>query len=67
MATTGETASIPSNQTGNSGSPKLKGIWKEIKRSEFYQTNGWTVLRFWDFEVKRELEACLKMILNYLH
>ena len=30
----------------------------------FYQSKGWTVLRFWDFEVKGELDYCLKMILN---
>ncbi len=29
-----------------------------------YRSKGWTVLRFWDFEVKEELGVCLKTIIN---
>lgn len=32
----------------------------------FYKAEGWKVLRFWDFEVKGELEVCLKKISNSL-
>ncbi|SFB40198.1 very short patch repair endonuclease [Algoriphagus aquimarinus] len=37
---------------------------KEV--NDFYQSKGWTVLRFWDFEVKVELGACIKRILDQL-
>jgi DNA mismatch endonuclease (patch repair protein) len=32
----------------------------------YYQSKGWNVLRFWDFEVKGELGACLKSVLDHL-
>jgi DNA mismatch endonuclease (patch repair protein) len=32
----------------------------------FYRSRGWTVLRFWDFEVKRELGVCLSEVLSQL-
>jgi DNA mismatch endonuclease, patch repair protein len=34
--------------------------------NSYYQSKGWTVLRFWNFEVKDELGACLKTTLNQL-
>jgi DNA mismatch endonuclease (patch repair protein) len=30
----------------------------------FYRSKGWTVLRFWDFEVKGEVGACLAKVLS---
>ena len=35
---------------------------REIKN--FYCSHGWTILRFWDFEVKKELGICVKSVLN---
>ena len=32
----------------------------------FYQSKGWTVLRFWDFEVKGELGTVLNKVLEHL-
>jgi DNA mismatch endonuclease (patch repair protein) len=32
----------------------------------FYRSRGWTVLRFWDFEVKREAGVCLSEVLSQL-
>lgn len=34
--------------------------------NDYFRSKGWTVLRFWDFEVKSELGVCLKMILDSL-
>jgi DNA mismatch endonuclease (patch repair protein) len=31
-----------------------------------YQSKGWTVLRFWDFEVKQELGMCVKRVVDIL-
>lgn len=30
----------------------------------FYHSKGWTVLRFWDFEVKEELGRCMTKVLK---
>ncbi|MEB2777448.1 DUF559 domain-containing protein [Algoriphagus sp. D3-2-R+10] len=32
----------------------------------YYQSKGWIVLRFWDFEVKDGTGGCLKKVLNYI-
>ncbi|MGY6521460.1 MAG: DUF559 domain-containing protein [Mongoliitalea sp.] len=32
----------------------------------YYRSKGWTVLRFWDFEVKKELGLCVKRVLEIL-
>ena len=32
----------------------------------FYLSKGWTVLRFWDFEVKGELGVCLESVLRHI-
>jgi DNA mismatch endonuclease (patch repair protein) len=29
-----------------------------------FRSKGWTVLRFWDFEVKKELGACVKQVVD---
>ncbi|WP_114750872.1 very short patch repair endonuclease [Pleomorphovibrio marinus] len=34
--------------------------------NHFYLRNGWRVLRFWDFEIKKELGTCVKKILDVL-
>ncbi|WP_394355325.1 hypothetical protein [Pararhodonellum marinum] len=31
-----------------------------------YKSRGWTVLRFWDFEVKEALGSCVKQVLDAL-
>lgn len=38
---------------------------REIKH--YYQSKGWTVLRFWDFEVKKELGSCVKRVVDALN
>nr|WP_232826727.1 very short patch repair endonuclease [Cognataquiflexum aquatile] len=32
--------------------------------NHFYRAGGWTVLRFWDFEVKKELGTCVKRVVD---
>lgn len=41
-----------------------RNIQRDEEVNSFYQSKGWTVLRFWDFEVKGEIGICLKSILN---
>ncbi|WP_184497063.1 DUF559 domain-containing protein [Algoriphagus iocasae] len=38
---------------------------RDLEINAYYQSKGWTVLRFWDFEVKGELGACLNIVLRH--
>lgn len=44
-----------------------RNMQRDQEVNAFYRAKGWTVLRFWDFEVKGELGACLKRVLNELY
>lgn len=47
--------------------PKIeKNIQNDIKNTEQLQLSGWTVLRFWDFEIKKELDKCIEKIIYCL-
>jgi DNA mismatch endonuclease (patch repair protein) len=37
---------------------------RDTEINHFYRTGGWTVLRFWDFEIKKELGSCVKRVLD---
>ncbi len=41
-----------------------RNMQRDQEVNSYYQSKGWTVLRFWDFEVKGELGACLKSIID---
>lgn len=40
-----------------------RNIQRDQEVNTFYQSKGWTVLRFWDFEVKGEVGRCVYTIL----
>lgn len=45
--------------------PKIeRNMQRDREIQAFYQSRGWTVLRFWDFEVKKELGTCVKTVLH---
>jgi DNA mismatch endonuclease (patch repair protein) len=39
-----------------------KNVERDRRSTEALETMGWSVLRLWDFEVKRELESCVVRI-----
>lgn len=43
-----------------------RNIERDREINAVYKSKGWTVLRFWDFEVKKELGACIKRVLDIL-
>lgn len=52
-----------------------RGFWKEklkrnVERDKFVNEllleQGWLVLRFWESDVKKDLDTCVKTILKYL-
>lgn len=45
--------------------PKIeRNMQRDREINYFFQSRDWTVLRFWDFEVKNELGACVKKIMD---
>lgn len=43
-----------------------RNMQRDREINEFYRTRGWTVLRFWDHEVKNELGTCVKQVLEVI-
>lgn len=43
-----------------------RNIERDREVNAFYQSKGWTVFRFWDFEVKGELGRCIYLVLKNL-
>lgn len=47
--------------------PKIeRNMQRDLEVNQFYFDKKWKVLRFWDFEVKQELGACIKQIANHI-
>ncbi|MEX2514182.1 MAG: very short patch repair endonuclease [Cyclobacteriaceae bacterium] len=45
--------------------PKIeRNRQRDREINQYYWSQGWTVLRFWDFEVKKELGACVKRVMD---
>jgi DNA mismatch endonuclease, patch repair protein len=43
-----------------------RNMQRDREINNFYRSRGWTVLRFWDFEVKQELGACVKKVVEQI-
>lgn len=43
-----------------------RNMERDREINAIYESMGWTILRFWDFEVKKELGACIKRVLDIL-
>ncbi|MBN7813078.1 very short patch repair endonuclease [Algoriphagus sp. H41] len=43
-----------------------RNMQRDQEVNAYYRSKGWTVLRFWDFEVKGEVGECLKSIIDQL-
>ncbi len=47
--------------------PKIeRNMQRDREINYYYRRKGWTVLRFWDFEVKKELGVCVRRVINNL-
>ena len=45
--------------------PKIeRNIQKDHEINRFYLSRGWTVFRFWDFEIQKELGVCVKKVMD---
>ncbi|MBT0812965.1 very short patch repair endonuclease [Litoribacter ruber] len=47
--------------------PKIeRNMQRDREINAFYLANGWTIIRFWDFEVKKDLGICVRKIIDFL-
>ena len=47
--------------------PKIeRNIQRDLINNQKLKEAGWTVMRFWDHELKKEFGVCITQILNYL-
>jgi DNA mismatch endonuclease (patch repair protein) len=45
--------------------PKIeRNIQRDREINQFYLSRGWTSIRFWDFEVQKELGVCVKKVMD---
>lgn len=45
--------------------PKIeRNMQRDREINHYYLSRGWTLLRFWDFEVKKELGVCVKKVVD---
>ena len=45
--------------------PKIeRTMQRDREINQYYLSRGWVVLRFWDFEVKKELGVCVKKVVD---
>lgn len=48
--------------------PKLeRNIKRDIEVTEKLQSDGWTVIRFWETDIKKNLDKCADIVLNQLN
>lgn len=47
--------------------PKIeRNMQKDKSVDQYFSEKGWTVMRFWEHEIKKEFGACVNQILNYI-
>jgi DNA mismatch endonuclease (patch repair protein) len=47
--------------------PKIdRNIQRDKKNNQMLTESGWYVMRFWEHEIKSDLEYCINKIINYL-
>jgi DNA mismatch endonuclease (patch repair protein) len=47
--------------------PKIeRNMQRDRSINQYYQERGWTVIRFWEQQIKKEFSTCVNAILQYL-
>ncbi len=48
--------------------PKIeRNIQRDLSNNAHYSENGWTVMRFWEHEIKKEFNVCVNRIINHIN
>ena len=47
--------------------PKIeRNMQRDRENNQLLYDRGWYVIRFWDHEIKNDLEGCVNLVINYL-
>lgn len=47
--------------------PKIeRNIQRDIEVNKYYESNGWSVLRFWEYEIRKKLDTCLSDVFELI-
>jgi DNA mismatch endonuclease, patch repair protein len=47
--------------------PKIeRNIARDLSNNKYYTERGWTVMRFWEQEIKNEFHVCINQIISFL-
>jgi DNA mismatch endonuclease, patch repair protein len=47
--------------------PKIeRNMQRDLSNNKYYSERGWTVMRFWEHEIKKEFHVCINQILNII-
>jgi DNA mismatch endonuclease (patch repair protein) len=44
-----------------------RNIERDKEVNEYYRTKGWTILRFWETDIKKDLNACIIKTIETIH
>lgn len=44
-----------------------RNIQRDIENTKFLQESGYAVIRFWEHEIKKDIDSCVKKILNHIN
>lgn len=48
--------------------PKIeRNMQRDARNNQLYQSKGWTVLRFWERQLKKDLAGCIQQIEGTIH
>ena len=45
------------------GMRRLSVMWRDLENTIELRDNGWTVLRFWESDIKKNLNRCVERVL----
>jgi DNA mismatch endonuclease (patch repair protein) len=46
--------------------PKIeRNMQRDETNNQYYEDNGWTVVRFWEHQLKNDFGSCINLLLNY--
>jgi very-short-patch-repair endonuclease len=58
--------SILGLQEGEHWPLQLKMIDKDKNEVDYLKDNGWTLLRFWETDINKDIDACIKKVIDTL-
>lgn len=61
---TGKIETNVSNQIEIIGFQRLSGTWSDKEVSAELESDGWRVIRLWEWQIKKHLDECVDMVMQ---